>query len=652
MSYNAAALSNLDFTPGPLGGGNYTATSNNNSGHFNLFLTSTKLTTALNTTWFTSIPATYAKIGTLRAEITDPNAAAGIAFLPENMDNQQIEKLFADPWIRKYAVTNVYEGNDFKNLYLGRVYSTESAWSQYGGTTLDLPVLNWAVEQSTSIWDGNATLNSADHSAALIKNFQMESGATFTVPANKWLTLSGTVNNSGSLVVNSTGSLINNMAVVPAATVELTMEGKSGTTEPWYLFSAPVGGQSIESFLSRPSNSIATSPNGLEYGLAAFDNNSSHAWAHYPKPYTGGDEFIAGRGYEVLRDGLGPVTFTGTLAANQVDIAVTTGLNNWNLIGNPYSSAINGNNDADADHNFLKSNEGKLTSEHKAMYLWDHDSREYQPVNHASPYFVPPGQAVFVCVASSGNLSFMPDMRTHSLSALKTVKNAWPCVKIKALIAGKSRSARVYYIPGTTSGVDEGYDAAMFDAFGIDSVSVFTHIEGSDSKFAIQSLPDEDYENTVVTLGLNAPRGVVNLAADVANLPVGTRVYLEDRLTGIFTRLDESGSFCSVDLSTASNGTGRFFIHTKQGSMGMEEQILADVKVIALPAERLIRVLGMVEPSTQATVYDMNGKILVTCPLYKSGINEIPFMPLSSGLYLLKLQTGTEIKSQKINWIY
>jgi hypothetical protein len=244
-------------------------------------------------------------------------------------------------------------------------------------------------------------------------------------------------------------------------------------------------------------------------------------------------------------------------------------------------------------------------------------------------------------------------MRTHNAAAFKSVQSNWPSINVNASIAGKNRSAQIYYIPGTTQGIDEGYDAGMFEDNNPE-IAVSTHIDGSTIDFAIQSLPDNDFENKAVAVGLNAPQGsTVSFTADVANLPGDTKVYLEDRLTGKFTRLDEAGSSYTIDMNSASKGAGRFFIHTTQGAMGVVDEVMGDLTVVALPREHKIRVLGTVTPNSLATIYGMNGSVVGTQVLPNVGENEMPFMPVSSGVYLLKVQqTGKTPNSVKINWIY
>lgn len=146
-------------------------------------------------------------------------------------------------------------------------------------------------------------------------------------------------------------------------------------------------------------------------------------------------------------------------------------------------------------------------------------------------------------------------------------RSSWPEVVLTAASDTKTSSTVIRYIPGMTIGLDPGYDAGAFNqnpSFGI-----YTRlVEDNGVNFAVQCLPDNDYENLVVPIGLNAVAGSqVVFTANVSNLPPGKKVYLEDKLTGQFIRLDEAGSSYSVLLSAASQGVGRFYIHTKTAAI-------------------------------------------------------------------------------------
>ena len=596
-------------------------------------------------------------IATVTGKIKDPAAGvANIAFVQTSMNTQEF--YHSAPSVNtNYIVAYDVECTD---LYVGRIFNastTPSPWTQVGGT------LNWGADVNTSVWEGNATVTPADPAdLALASNLRIHNPATLTIPATGKMTVSGntdlkvpqglTIQSTSNTV---TGSLITGTATGAGSAVVNRFVFGAGTA--WHLISSPVAGQGISTFLAEPLNSIAINPDNIRLALALY-NNVTPAWVFYTIFTTVGPIFDPAKGYEVLRTVDGNLKFVGTLETGTVGIGLTSTGNGWNLIGNPYASAIRANG-VPGGTNFLGENAAKLPAEYTYIAIYDYARNGgdggyvyITPGINPAGYngYVPLGQAFFVKVTAGETAGFTPGMRVHNSEAFKSVKDTWPSINVKASIEGSNKETQVYYIPGTTLGIDKGYDAGMFE--DNPAIGLYTGIEGSEIGFAIQSVPDNDYENMVVAVGLNAAKGsTVIFSTEVTNLPV--KVYLEDRLTGKFTRLDESGSSYTVVLNAASNGTGRFFMHTKQGVTGIEQEVLSDIKAIALPQQQIIRVLGALEPSTLATVYDMNGRVLVSVTLQNPTENEIPFMPLSSGIYMLKLQqTGTTPTSVKINWIY
>lgn len=462
---------------------------------------------------------------------------------------------------------------------------------------------------------------------------------------------------SGSLMIggNSGGGFV---------TYDRWMTGGSpSSVDQWHLISSPVDGQTISSFISIGSNpnsiahNVSTTPH--KWGLAYYDNTITNwGWVHYSDDNVGGS-FTSGKGYEVFRTADGVVSFTGTVPVSTVNIGITSSgdARAWNLIGNPFPSAINANINAGAD-NFLSVNNTLLKmispEEYVCVYIWNQSTALYEPVNEITvATYIPPGQAFFVRSKDGGaTASFSTAMRTHqTAAAFKSVQSETPSIILNATIGNKNRNTKVFYLPDMTLGVDPGYDAGMFEDNN-PAVAVYTHLQGSDIDFAIQSLPDNDYENIVVPVGINAPAGSkVVITADITNLPGGTKVYVEDRLANTFTRLDESGSYFWVEFTSAAKGVGRFYLHTKQGAMGIEEETESNLSIVALPREQKIKIIGTVEPASQATLYDMNGSMVVTSILTSFTENEISVKPIASGIYLLQIQTGNTTIKKKINWV-
>jgi hypothetical protein len=474
----------------------------------------------------------------------------------------------------------------------------------------------------------------------------MESGAT--------LTIQSTASNNGSLIVSGTAS--------GNITYNRYMTGGTTGSGKWHLISTPVGGQSINDLVVTNVGSNAVATKDTKYGLAVY-NNSTPAWTYYTTgTIAGAGNFESGKGYEILRTSDGTVTFTGTVATSNVSIGITkpdapgTG---WNLIGNPFPSAINANSNANASNNFITENLANLNGSYAAVYLWDTDASTpaYVTINQASAAaYIAPGQAFFVNSKDGGaTVSIKEAMQTHQTgNYFKSGTTDHPSIKLMVTSPRGTSSTHVKYIHNTTTGLDPGYDAGRFTG-GDNSYAVFTRLAGDSENltdFDIQCLPANEYGH-MVPVGLNAPADLeIAFSAEVMQFPDTVPVYLEDKVTGIFSDLKEPGSRYVVRLTELSRGTGRFFLHTKYKTTGIPPgDALSQVSIIPLHSERCLRITGPVGEGTFAQIVDMNGRQLKRIRLEASEINNVDMTGLRTGLYVILISSSTQRISRKLSWI-
>ena len=675
LSFNNAAFSatagNWLANPGPLLSGTFTQSGTKNK--YDIVPTITGSPFVINIAWsasnlstfqtdytrFNEITTSYQTLVIVAAPITDPTVTAGasINFVQGSMNNQQSYKLLASPWYAKQNDPNAYDPATFTNTYLGRIYSDTKGWSQVGGTTDNVQYTNWTTAVNTSVWDGAATIpTGASNVASAVR---IHSGATLTIPSTGALTATNLENNTASgLTIQSTsgsatGSLVTTGTVSGAGTavVQRWMTG-----DIWHLVSPPVTGEAISAFTAASGNSVGYKSSNSHYALAPYAV-STDVWSYYGYPSPSGTFDTPGKGYQILRGSASPtgngnavydgtVTFTGNLAAADVTSPVSSGGYSWNLIGNPYPCGLN-----IAD--FITANTSLIDGSYHFIYVskvGDTSTYGYDP--ETSRTVIPPGEGFFIKSTANSTVSFTTSMKRASSDAFKSAALNYPTINLSAETSTDKMNTTVNYISGMSNGLDPGYDAGLFNGGGLGSFSLSTRlVQDNGVDFQIQCLPDNDYENTIVPVGLVAASGsAITFKAAVTNLPSDLKVVLEDRVTNTFTRLDGGGSY-SVTLNAASAGPGRFFLRTATIVSAVPGDLTVELKVVALPNQQIIQVFGNVNLPARALVYDMNGKLFTSKVLTGADPNEIPLVNAVNGIYLLKIESNKTPLTQKIRWI-
>ncbi len=462
----------------------------------------------------------------------------------------------------------------------------------------------------------------------------------------------------------TTGAEVNDLNITEADGLTIASGGSlrvSGTssgnitynrnipTTNWYLISSPVVGQDIDTFVATEGLASGT---GNNIGLGDF-NNTTPEWEYYQNGTSGTGNFISGDGRAVLLTTAGDITFIGTLNTSDVDISITdatgSGGNAFNLVGNPYPSFIAANNSADATNNILKVNDtdNDYLSE-STLWFWNQATNSYDLVNQTSSFFIAPGQAFFVSANGSYPFSFTEAMQSHQTSDTFKSSDNRPEINLVMTNGADVRDTDIYYIDGTTTGFDNGYDSSIFGGV-TNEFAIYTQAvaNGTGKDLGIQSLPDNDFENMIIPVGINATSGTeIIISATSANLPTGIHVYLEDKDDNSFTLLDDSSTFQTTFTNT-SNGVGRFFIHTKTQPLSVDQADLNNVSIY-LSDDNYLRIVGVQQGDAQVNIYSILGKQVVSTSFEGVGVNDILLPNLSLGVYMVQLKTKNGKLNKKI----
>ena len=442
-----------------------------------------------------------------------------------------------------------------------------------------------------------------------------------------------------SVIINSGATLIGQNSFVGTITYNRNL----GTTN-WYLVSSPVHGEIMTDMIA--NNSFKTNGSS-EVSFAPYDNSQAVAndrWAYFGDTAT--DLLQSGKGFSASLSAAGNISFSGDFIATGVSITIRQGGgsgNNFNLVGNPYPSYINSGT-------ILTNESAKLVSE--TIWLWDQSGNggagEYITRVTANAFKVAPTQGFFVEANTLGNFTFTEAMQSHE-STDTFLRSSRPEIKLLMKEGTSSKYAEIYYINGTTTGFDNGYDGEMFGGVS-NPFAVYTHLvtDSQGKDYQIQSLPDSGYENMVVPVGVNAASGKeITFSTETMNLPSGIKVYLEDKNDNSFTRLDEANSEYKITLDSDLNGIGRFYLHTTSSVLNTPSFDISSVSIYKTSKTNL-RITGLQSGNASVNLFNILGKRVYSNSFTAKSVNDINLPELNTGIYIVQLVTEQGKISKKI----
>jgi hypothetical protein len=484
--------------------------------------------------------------------------------------------------------------------------------------------------------------------AAVANNITIDASATLTINAGGTLTMDGNLTNNGAFTINSGFNSNGSLIVKGTATGDVTYSryttmSMGGSSKNWQLVSSSVNGQNIPDFYDKVFD------NGTKRAIAPYVNtNAANAkWAYYTTADAPGD-FINGKGYIVnTKMGSDLLPFIGTLNTNDAGVAITikaTG-DQYNAIGNPYTSYIDGNT-------FLTNvDAGRLTE--PTIWLWEGNANggvgEYITKNNTSAYKIAPGQGFFVKALATGTVNFSEANQEHNNTFRKLESR--PEIKLSITEGTTIKSAEIFYIENKTTGFDDGYDSSLFSGVS-NPFAVYTQLVSNNEgkNLAIQTLPNTNYENMLVPVGIHAEAGKeITFSLNAFNFAADLKIFLEDSVTNTYTRLDEANSTYKITTTEALNGIGRFYLHTSRSSLSVNEVVgLENVSIYKTDA-RTLRITGLQNNSnTNVTLFNLTGKQVFNTSFKSNGVKDIAVPKLATGVYVVKLKTDTGMFSEKI----
>ena len=495
----------------------------------------------------------------------------------------------------------------------------------------------------------------------------IQSGSTLNIPSNSSVTVSGNLNNSGTLNLTSTSTAYSSVIPTSASGLGTTTYSRfvNSNTNGNDLISSPVSGQTWASFLD-PINSTALLNDGgaptTIYAFAPFDKVTG-AYENYDSDTSA--TLSSGTGYRAATDdilGLN-LTFTGnTIATGTVSVDIENSgpeFELWNLVGNPYPSYLNVHAFLNHEVSTGVSNLDLFAGGTEAIYGYDGDASNgwtiYNLATTTVSTVIAPGQGFFVSADATNaplyNLEYTSGMRsagsTDDFIASRNAELVY--VKLRASTNSNSYGTDIYFNANASLGFDLGYDAAIWGDT-TPSFSLYSHLveDNIGGAMAIQAVNSTDVSDVSIPLGVNANQGEqLTFSILDATLPASVNVYLEDTVANTTTLLN-NGDYV-ITPTTDLSGTGRFFLRTSEDALSTIENSLDTLNVFAQHATKELVVSGQLQENTVLDLYDIQGKKVFTTQLDNTLIqNRINVSNLYTGVYVVTVRNNNQEFTKKL----
>jgi len=535
-----------------------------------------------------------------------------------------------------------------------RVILSTNNKSYTGNTILEEGILELSVNLSSSITvENTATL--IINGSVTIPELTVEVGGIVTISTGNSLTVSGALTNSAGstgLVIESGGSLITNSTVSGSATVkrEIASDNK------WHFISSPVSGQNICDGNFAPLTANFNSTTGATFdffkwnasgavGAANWINLKKADWSANTDDFGSPPAFDVKTGYLVAYSssfaGSTTKSFTGTPNTGDQTVTLTTSGNTWNLVGNPFPSAI----DWDA-----VTGKANLTDGYYSIY---------NEAKSGGAGFESYLDATHKTAGTNGKISSIQGFFVAASASpigipntARVIDNNW----LKSDEAGTVNqlviklSHDVYYdesfiIFESTGSLSKGwYDAGKLLSLDTGIPQVYT-MKDNDLKICINSMPLLNGPVTV-PIGMYVPSDgdySIQLSGfeSFASLP---GILLEDLKTNTTRNIVQNPVY---DFSAATgDDPNRFLLHLA-GSIGISEKPVDHPFHIFASDHTLIVVDNTGKNQGELFVYNMMGQVIGASALNGNTMCKLN-LDVPSGYYLVKITSMDQAYSGKV----
>ncbi|MCD4795334.1 MAG: T9SS type A sorting domain-containing protein [Bacteroidales bacterium] len=566
--------------------------------------------------------------------------------------------------------------------------NTDTYWDKTTNwSTNTLPLSTDNVIIPTTPTGGNFPLRTGV-AEAVCNNLTIEAGAELTIR-----TTDGGMHIYGNLLIEtpnnagSAGSLIeyDNLRVDGTVTYKryYNVNGK------WQYICSPLNNSTGDLF-TRNTQSGNFNPNFLRYNESyncnpdpggTYPEWSStdlvYAWENHHNGESGAAENLAiGIGYATYNEGDITVEFSGNTHSvinnEDINIPVTLNVNDgnsgyydgWNLVGNPYTSAINWDRGSAASKGDIQN----------TAYFWDSDTENYKYINGrdetgnhnevsyvvngaVNDKYIPAGQGFFVKATADGNYTLSRSARGHYINDLwknknseknkKTnISNEKPIQFIKLRIedAAYSDETVIKFKEDATYGFDDDYDAYKLASSNENIPLIYSGSDDGNTIMSINSLPFPENDIYQIPLSLKtkeAKQYTIKLKeSEYSDLDI----FLKDNYENTLTDLKKQDQYSFYYEGGQDNN--RFAIYYNAKSTDIDQDFTNDILIYPNPSKGIF-FIETPEQANSIIAKDITGKEIY---ILKTSVRKIKLdlSEYAKGIYFITINYKSKLVTKKI----
>ncbi|MFZ4740666.1 MAG: T9SS type A sorting domain-containing protein [Bacteroidales bacterium] len=489
---------------------------------------------------------------------------------------------------------------------------------------------NISIGSNANFQINNAVL--IDKNITFGGNLTINAGKTLTVTSGKLLNVNGSFLIKSD--VNGTGSLIHSNAL--NGTIEQYIP--AATNIDFHLLASPVSSQEINSEFNVENQSFFTW------------NEANGNWIAFEDPgfvtLNGGSTFIPGKGYAVSYPSTSIKLFSGLFNQGTINtnVTVTNGINRgWNLMANPYPSAINWNTASGYSRSMLDD----AGIGNYAYWVWNPISGNYGTYisngffgTNGVSNFIASAQGFWVkAITDTIPFSINNNARQHaSQNLLKSNTNISNTIRLKVRNSENNFNDEMI----VSFGYDNDYGGAekMFSLYQ-NVPSIYSIKQNKNWSISnLSSLTDD----SIIPIGFKAGKnGSFTIIASELNSFTNTNyVYLKDLMLNTIINLKQDSNY--TFSATTNDSINRFQLIFKLSPLKVSNNIILNTNIYS--NDNLIYINSN-ESIKQICIYNTLGQLIKKL---ENSNNEvvINMNKNTSGYYIVKVVSNNNVYSNKV----